>query len=53
MKAMRPVIASNGVPSLQMTVVRSHSLSGRKKQGKEEKARKKGNDGSKASEYLQ
>ena len=34
MKAMRPVIASNGVPYLQMRSVESHSKSGRKKEEK-------------------
>ena len=32
-KAVRPVIASNGVPYLQMRSVGSHSTSGRKKEG--------------------
>ena len=31
MKAVRPVIASNGVPCLQIRSVGSHSRSGRKK----------------------
>ena len=34
MKAVRSVIASNGVPYLQMTSVRSHSTSAREKEGK-------------------
>ena len=34
MKAVRPVTASNGMPSLQMTSVGSHSTSGRDKEGK-------------------
>ena len=34
--AVRPVIASNGVPFLQMRPVGSHSTSGRKKEGKKE-----------------
>jgi hypothetical protein len=32
---MQPVIASNGVPFLQMKSVGSHSTSGREKEGKE------------------
>ena len=34
MKGMRPVIASNGIPYLQMTSVESHSMSGRDKETK-------------------
>ena len=34
MKAVRPVIASKGVPYLQMRSVRLHSTSGREKEGK-------------------
>ena len=34
MKAVRPVIASNGVPYPQMKSVGSHSTSGREKEGK-------------------
>ena len=34
MKAVRPVIASNGVPNLQMTSVGSHRTSGREKEGR-------------------
>ena len=33
-KAVRPVITSNGVPYLQMWAVGSHSTSGREKKGK-------------------
>ena len=36
-KAVRPVIASNGVSSLQMRSVELHSMSGRKKEGKKER----------------
>ena len=36
MKAVRPVIASNGVPCLKMRSVGSHSTSGREKGGKDE-----------------
>jgi hypothetical protein len=36
MKAVRPVITSNGVPYLQMRSVGSHSTSGREKEGKKE-----------------
>jgi hypothetical protein len=36
MKALLPVIASNGVHSLQMRSVGSHSMSGRKKEEKKE-----------------
>ena len=32
-KAVRPVIASNGVPCLQMSSVESQSMSGREKEG--------------------
>ena len=35
MKAMRPAIASNGVPCLQMRSVGSHSSSGLEKEGKD------------------
>ena len=35
---VRPVIASNGVPFLQMSSVGSHSTSGREKEGKKERA---------------
>ena len=35
--AVRPVIASNGVPFLQMRSVGSHSTSGREKEGKNER----------------
>ena len=38
--AVRPVIASNGVPYLEMMSVGSHSTSGREKKGKKEMARK-------------
>ena len=34
MKILRPIIASNEVPYLQMTSVGSHSTSGREKEGK-------------------
>ena len=34
MKAVQPVIASNGVPFLQMRLVALHSMSGREKEGK-------------------
>ena len=37
MKAVRPVIASNGVPYLQMRSVGSLSTSGREKDGKKER----------------
>ena len=37
--AVRPVIASNGVPFLQMRSVGSHSRSGREKEGNKERAR--------------
>ena len=40
MKSVRSVIASNGVPSLQMRSVGSHNTFGREKEG-----RKEGNDG--------
>jgi hypothetical protein len=33
--AMRPVFTSNGVPYLQMRLVRSHSTSGKEKEGKD------------------
>ena len=36
MKAVRPVIVSNGVPSLQMNSVGSHSTPGMEKEGKKE-----------------
>ena len=36
MKALRPVIASNEVPYLQMTSVGTHSRSGREKEAKNE-----------------
>jgi hypothetical protein len=36
MKAVKPVIASNGVHYLQMRLVGSHSTSGRKKEGRKE-----------------
>ena len=32
--AVRPVIASNGVPSLKMRLVRLHSMSGMEREGK-------------------
>ena len=41
MKAVQPTIASNGVPYLQMKSVRSHSTSGREKEGKEERGKGK------------
>ena len=34
MKAVQPVFVSNGVPSLQMRSVGSHSTTGREKEGK-------------------
>ena len=37
MKALLPVIASNGVSYLRMTSVRSHSTSGREKEGMKER----------------
>ena len=37
MKAVRPVITSNGVPSRQMRLVGSHSMSGREMKGKKER----------------
>ena len=37
MKAVRLVIASNGVPYLQMSSAGSYSTSGRKKEGKNER----------------
>ena len=37
MKAVRSVIASNGVPFLQMTSIGSGSMSGREKEGKKER----------------
>ena len=37
MKAVQPVIASNGVPYLHMRTVESHSASGREKGGKTER----------------
>ena len=37
MKAVRPVVASTGAPSLQMRSVGSHSTSGRKKEGYKER----------------
>ena len=37
MKAVRPVILSNGVPSLQMRSVVSHSTSGIEKEAKKER----------------
>jgi hypothetical protein len=39
MKAVQPVIASNGVPSIQMRLVVSHSTSGREKEGIQERKR--------------
>ena len=36
MKAVRPVITSNAVPSLQMRSIGPHSMSGREKEGKKE-----------------
>ena len=36
MKGVRPVIASNGVPFLQMRSVESHSTSGREEEGRDE-----------------
>ena len=36
MMAVRPVIASNGVPSLQIMSVGSHSTLAREKEGKQE-----------------
>ena len=36
--AVRPVIASNGVPFLKMRSVGSHSTSGREKEGNKERA---------------
>jgi hypothetical protein len=36
MKAVGPVIASNGVPYFQMSSIGSHSTSGRKKEGRKE-----------------
>ena len=35
--AVRPVIASNGVPFLQMRSVESHNTSGREKEGNKER----------------
>ena len=43
--AMRPVIASNGVPYLQMRSVGSHSTSGREKEGIKERTGNKGGAG--------
>ena len=40
MKAVRPVIAANGVPYLQMRSIGSHSTSGREKEGKKERTGK-------------
>ena len=40
MKALRPIIASNGVPYIQMTPLGSHSTSGSEKEGKNEKIEK-------------
>jgi hypothetical protein len=37
MKAVRRVIASKGVPYLQMRLVGSHSMSGREKEGNKER----------------
>ena len=37
MKALRPVVVSNGVPFLQMRYVGSHSTSGREKEGIKER----------------
>ena len=37
MKAVRPVIASNRVPYLQIRLVGSHSTSGNQKEGKKER----------------
>ena len=37
MKAVRPVIASNGVPYLQMRSVGSYNTSGREKEGMKER----------------
>ena len=39
MKAVRPVITSNGVPYLQMRLVGLHSMSEREKEGKKERPR--------------
>ena len=41
MKDVRPVISSNGVPFVQIKSVGSHSTSGREKEGKKEKIRKR------------
>jgi hypothetical protein len=38
MKAVRPIIVSNGVPCLQITSVGSHSTSGEVKKRKKESA---------------
>ena len=38
-KDVQPVIASNGVPYIQMRSVRSHRKSGREKEGKKERTR--------------
>ena len=35
MKAVRPIIISNGISYLSMTSVGSHSMSGREKEGKD------------------
>ena len=37
MKAVRPIIASNGVPYLQMRSVASYTTSGREKEGNKER----------------
>jgi hypothetical protein len=38
MKVVRPVFASNGVPSIQMRSVGSHCTSGKEKGGKKKRA---------------
>ena len=37
MKSVRPVIASNEVPYIQITSIGSHGMSGRDKEGKKER----------------
>ena len=37
MKVVRPIISSNGIPYFQMTLLKSHSTSGKEKGGKKER----------------
>ena len=44
MKNVRPVIALNWVPYLQLTLGGSHSISGREKEGKKKRMEREGDD---------